>query len=179
LENHSRLAPKFRRIVRPDWNQEFWFIPAGAYSGSPPSAPPAVLVFAYSGSDIVLANIAGRGLTIPSGRVDAGETAAQAAVRETYEETGGHIRAGSLTLIGYHAFVPLSGELKGQTILCPTYMADIESFDPIPAGSESNSVITVDPDKIESCYFMWDDLIKDLFEFVATERASGKNNGSI
>jgi 8-oxo-dGTP diphosphatase len=172
-------TPEFPRVARPAWNQECWFIPATSHSCPLHGPFPAVLVIAFSGAGIVLADIVGRGLTTPSGRVEPGETPDQAAVRETYEETGGHILPGSLKFIGYHAYSFLKGDDQDETFLCPVFLTEIERFDPIPPGSESTGIIVVDHIDLESHYFIWDELVRDLFDFAVAERSSGAHHGAV
>lgn len=151
--------------------QDCWFVAGPAAPRDCSEAFQAVLVFAFYGDWIVLANIAGRGATTPSGHIEQGESPEQAAIRETYEETGGRIASGSLRRIGYHAYSPLTGERQGRVLYCPAYVAEIEQFDPLPAGSESLECLLVRPEDLAGRYFLWDDLARDLFEFAAEERA--------
>ena len=60
----------------------------------------AVLLFVFYGDKVALADIEGRGLTIPSGRIEPGETLDEAAVREAWEETGANLDSARRRLIG-------------------------------------------------------------------------------
>jgi 8-oxo-dGTP diphosphatase len=130
-----------------------------------------VLVVAFHGESLVLANIRGRGYTVPSGHIESGETPEQTAVRETYEETGGRIAPQTLRHIGFHTFSDLSGPREGILRACPVYVADIAYFDPLPVGSESDGYILVAPADISNRYFIWDDLTASFFEHALSERA--------
>ena len=61
------------------------FLP-GPFPGDAPAS--WALVFPFYGDRIVLAEIPGRGWCIPSGRLERGETARDAAIRECWEESG-------------------------------------------------------------------------------------------
>src|SRR5687768_6738242 len=64
----------------------------------------AVIAFAWTGDRFLLAKIAGRGWCTPSGRVEPGETAADAARRESLEETGATLL--DLVLLGAYELQP-------------------------------------------------------------------------
>lgn len=163
--------PPFPTVIRPSWNQRCGFTPGTAWPVACALPPVAVLVVAFHGPHLVLADIRGRGATVPSGHIEAGESPEQAAVRETYEETGGDIVPGSLRLIGYHTYSNLTGTGEGVDRACPVYVAEIQSFGSIPDGSESNGYILVAPADISSKYFIWDELTQAFFDHALSERA--------
>jgi len=129
----------------------------------------AVLVHAYYGDQVVLADIVGRGVTIPSGKIEPGETIDQAAVREVYEETGGRLHDTRRYLIGCHLSTRRSGPEAGITKYSPVIVAEVVQFDPIPEGSESRGFVLLAPEAVAEQYYMWDDLLAAEFNF-ALER---------
>ena len=130
----------------------------------------AVLVHAYFGDRIVVADIAGRGVCIPSGRIEPGETIDAAAVRETYEETGGRLHDTRRRLIGCHLATPRTGARAGETLYCPVFVADVVHFDPLPADSESRGYFLLPPEDLVDHYFMWDELIAAEFAYAYEQR---------
>jgi 8-oxo-dGTP pyrophosphatase MutT (NUDIX family) len=65
----------------------------------------AVLTIVFYGDKLALADIEGRGLCIPSGKIEPGESIDQAAEREAYEETGAVLAANRRRLIGCYRLV--------------------------------------------------------------------------
>jgi 8-oxo-dGTP diphosphatase len=130
----------------------------------------AVLVFLYYGDKVALADIVGRGMCIPSGRIEAGETIAQASERECFEETGARLRPESRRLIGCYRMTPRSGTKAGQTRFCPVFIADALGFEPLPAGSESQGLFLAAQEDIADLYFFWDPLMAAVFEFADTQK---------
>lgn len=49
---------------------------------------------------LLLANIPGRGWSIPGGRTEPGESALETVIREVYEETGAELNPGKIALLG-------------------------------------------------------------------------------
>lgn len=75
-----------------------------------------------------------RGLEFPGGKVEIGETADVAALREVHEETGG--RVDKLIYIGQYE---VKG--KGGTIIKNVYFAEIESLEPLSDYYETNGPV--------------------------------------
>ncbi len=140
------------------WGEErATFLAAG--SALPPDVPVlAALVFAMSQGRFMLADIAGRGWCIPGGRLEAGETAEEAAHREVYEEIGAVV--GPLHLLGNYL---LTHAQTGARQLIPTYVARVESRNDLPVGTESQGVREATLEELPSCYFTWDPLMAAVF----------------
>lgn len=117
----------------------------------------SVVVFAWCGDGFVLADVEGRGWCTPSGRIEAGETAGQAAVRETWEETGGRLR--EERQIGSYELVDETDKMQHV----PVYVGLVSEIGPIPPGSESLGVRCVSPPDLPACYYWWDDLMARVF----------------
>jgi len=134
------------------------YVPFGAPlpAGSPRTA---VLVFAWHEGRCVLADIAGRGWCIPSGRIEPGETPEQTARREAQEEAG--LTLGPLTCIGHTL---LTHTETGHTETVPAFAAPVLRFDPLPEGFESGGIRLVDRSELPDCYFLWDPLIAAVFD---------------
>lgn len=130
----------------------------------------AVLVFVFYGDKIVLADIKGRGLCIPSGHIEAGEPLDKAAERECYEETGARLHPAHRRLIGCYRLVPRSGDLAGQTRFCPVFIAEALGFEPIPEGSESQGLFLAAWEDVADLYFFWDPLLADVFSYAEDKR---------
>lgn len=132
----------------------------------------AALVFVFYGDKIALADIEGRGLCIPSGRIEAGETIDEAVVREAWEETGARLHPDRRHLIGCYRLTPRSGSQAGQTRYCPVFVAEAWGFEAIPSGSESRGLILVAIEDAAEVYFMWDALMAAVFAFAEEQKTA-------
>lgn len=130
----------------------------------------AVLVFVFYGDKVVLADIRERGLCIPSGRIEAGETLDEAAERECFEETGARLHPTHRRLIGYYRLVPRSGDFAGQTRFCPVFIAEALGFEAIPETSESQGLFLASWEDVADLYFFWDPLLAEVFSYAEAQR---------
>ncbi|MGO8673824.1 MAG: NUDIX domain-containing protein [Capsulimonadaceae bacterium] len=128
----------------------------------------AVLTVVFHGDDVILADIAGRGLCSPSGRIEPGESIWQAAQREAFEEAGVILESDRMRLIGcYRLTAP---EPDARPRFCPVFVADALGFEPIPAGSESLGRRLVSFSELPDFYYSWDDLMAAVFDYAAETR---------
>ena len=118
---------------------------------------PAVVAFAWSGEGFVLARIPGRGWCTPSGRVKAGESATEAAVRETREEIGGKLED-PLELGRYRLTAK-----EGAVSYIPAFLGRVVTWGAVPSKSESEGVLVATRDQLKSCYYHWDELLDRVF----------------
>ncbi|TLS39020.1 RNA deprotection pyrophosphohydrolase [Pseudalkalibacillus caeni] len=78
-----------------------------------------------------------RGIEFPGGKVEKGETADEAAVREVHEETGAHVK--HLSYIGQYKV-----EGKGGTIIKNIYYAEIKEIIPRESYFETKGPVLMD-----------------------------------
>jgi 8-oxo-dGTP diphosphatase len=127
-----------------------------------PEAPSyAVVTIVVWHGLLLLAHIAGRGWSVPSGRLLPDEGPWEAARRETYEETGGLL--GELTPLGWYTI----GAPSEQPLLVPLFTAALERLDPIPAGFESTGVMLAAELELPRLYYHWDPLLEAVFRHAA------------
>ncbi|HEX5323434.1 MAG TPA: NUDIX domain-containing protein [Capsulimonadaceae bacterium] len=163
------MMEQFPTAYWPEWDMDAAFLPGEHLPLESQGHLWAVLVHAYYGDQVVLADIVGRGVTIPSGRIEPGETIDEAVVREVYEETGGRLHETRRHLIGCHLTTKRSGPEAGVTKYSPVFVAEVVQFDPIPEGSESRGFVLLPPEAVADQYYMWDDLLAAEFTY-ALER---------
>lgn len=147
------------------WKRETaTFVPADRFV--PTTTPtPAALVFPFYGDRVVLADIVTRGWCIPSGHLEAGESAEDAVRREAHEEAGALL--GQVRYIGY--FI-LTDRETGEVRHAPTFIGEVMGFSDIPMGTESRGMQMVAVEDIADMYFAWDDLLASVFAYAYGEK---------
>jgi 8-oxo-dGTP diphosphatase len=160
---------QFPRVYWSIWDSDVEFIPTEVLPPESEGKVFAVIVHSFFGASVVMADILGRGVCVPSGRIEHGETIDDAVVREAYEETGAHLDPKRRQLIGCYRMVK-RGASGGGVYYSACFVAEVTHFDPIPAGSESNGYFLLAPEDIADQYFMWDDLLATAFEYAYSER---------
>lgn len=131
---------------------EFFPAPAGCPD------PRFALVFVWSGDQVLLADIPGRGWCIPSGRIEPGESAEQAARREALEETGAELN--NLEYLGCNRLVAGDGY-----VWATNFVADIAVLLPMPDGSESRGRLLSQLEELPGLYYAWNPLTEAVFEY--------------
>lgn len=116
----------------------------------------AALVFPFQNDQVVLANICDRGWCIPSGRVEAGESSEQAAIREAQEEAGVAIQ--SLTYIGCYRLSE-----KNEVRWADVFVAEVVGIGEITAPQESLGRKIIPRLDLPAEYYSWDPLIEAVF----------------
>ncbi|WP_018130729.1 NUDIX hydrolase [Effusibacillus pohliae] len=118
----------------------------GAYGGQvtlsfdPAEVKPAgyVLVMPFYHGKLVLAKHSRRGWEVPGGTVEPNELPIQAAIRETYEETGAEIDA--IEWIGQYVIV----EENRPPMIKSVYIARVACLHPLPPDFETEDVRVCD-----------------------------------
>ena len=165
------MPEPFPTVYWDEWNSDATF---DAGETLPPESAGrlwAVLLFVFYGDKVALADIEGRGLTIPSGRIEPGETLDDAAVREAWEETGANLDPARRRLIGCYRLMPRTGEYAGETRYCPVFAAEAFGFASIPEDSESRGLVLAAWEDVADLYFTWDPLMAAVFEYARERRA--------
>ena len=130
--------------------------------------PKHVWVICRYDSKWLLTNHKERGLEFPGGKVESGETAEEAAVREVMEETGGEV--GDLT---YVAQYKVSG--KKEEIVKNVYLANIVSLTKRDnyLETEGPSLVASFPENIKTnrnySFIMKDDVLTNCLAIVDNE----------
>jgi ADP-ribose pyrophosphatase YjhB (NUDIX family) len=95
------------------WASDATFLPGSELPAESQGGLWAVLTIVFYGDKLALADIDGRGLCIPSGKIEPGESIDDAAEREAYEETGAVLAANRRRLIGCYRLVSRPTSLPG------------------------------------------------------------------
>ena len=150
------------------WKRErATFVPCGTEAEEPAGVPrPAALVFPFYGDRVVLADIAHRGWCIPSGHLEAGETAEDAVRRESVEEAGATL--GKVAYLGYFVLTDIE---TGAVRHAPTFIASVQSIGQIPDGTESRGAQLADVEDVATLYFAWDALLAAVFALAYAKKS--------
>ncbi len=159
----------FPTVYWSTWDVDATFLPCSILPPESEGRLFAVLVHCFFGDNMVLADIEGRGPTVPSGHIEPGETVEQAMIREVYEETGARLHETRRKLIG--ATITRPRREPGAQYYSPVFIAEVTHFEPIPDGSESNGFILIAPEQIADTYYSWDALLEAEFAYVMEQRA--------
>ena len=128
------------------------------------------IAFVRLGKGFVLANVIDRGWCTPSGRVEPGETPVEAAIRETYEETGCLLI--DPQLIGHYVLSLDDGSIE----LIPAFAGRARELGVIPPGHESAGSVVAGTADLPTLYFRWDPLLRAVFELA--EQVTSSRPGS-
>ena len=164
------MHEQFPTVYWRAWDADATFLPGDELPPESQGCLYAVLVFVFYGDKVALADIAGRGLCIPSGRVEPGESLDAAAEREVWEEVGGHLAPDRRRLIGCYRLVTRGGSDAGRVRWCPVFVAEALGFEPIPSGSESRGVFFAAVEDVAELYFTWDPLMAAVFAYAEAQK---------
>ncbi len=164
------LPQDFSTVYWSAWQADATFEPGEELPPQSEGKLWAVLTFVFYGDKVALTDITGRGLCIPSGKIEPGETVDEAAVREVWEETGGRLHPERRRLIGCYRLGPRGGFGAAPDRFCPVFVAEAWGFAPIPDGSESRGLVLASVEDVADVYFMWDALMAEVFEYAQQQR---------
>jgi 8-oxo-dGTP diphosphatase len=116
-----------------------------------------VLVFPWQADKVLICEIAGRGWCVPSGHVEPGESAKEAARRETLEESGATL--GDLHYLGCYQI-----RERREVRWAELYAADVIEMGEILAKEESQDRRFVALAELPQLYHVWNPLAKQVFE---------------
>ncbi len=119
----------------------------------PPRPPSYVLAFVRSGDCFVVADIPGRGWCVPSGHIEAGETALEAAERELMEEAG--TVAKDLRPFGYF-------QLHSEEVAM-AFVGELLTFPPHSSDSRSSQTSLMGLDELPEHYAEWSGFYESIF----------------
>jgi 8-oxo-dGTP diphosphatase len=129
------------------------------------TTPKHVLVICKYNNDWLLTRHKERGLEFPGGKVEVGENAKQAAIREVMEETGGNIES-----IKYIAQYHVAG--KSDTVIKNVYFANIDKLCKQDTYYETDGPVlkTEIPENVrynsQYSFIMKDEVLKNCINFV-------------
>ena len=110
----------------------------------------SAFILAFEGERLLMTRLQARGWDIPGGHVEKGETPAETAHRELYEETGATV--GRLRVLGYDKFIVHAARPEGYRYPFPIsyqlfYLAMIASLERFPSNPEALERRLFSPDE--------------------------------
>ncbi len=129
-----------------------------------------VLLFPFYDNGIVMTKHP-RGLELPGGKIEQGELAIQAAIREMWEETGGILSG--LMEIGQYSI----NQVGDRTIVKAIYWAKVSHFVPQPSGYETNGYELV-PTSVNVQQVQFSPFVKDAVFSLTLEHIKQLEIGS-
>ena len=115
-----------------------------------------------------------RRLDIPGGHIDQGETPDQTAVRETYEETGVHVK--SPKLIGYIKITTHTPKLENSRYPYPTgymlyYLCEIEKEEEFNGNKDAHGRVWLQPTEFDKSIWCMENkvLLEEVFNKFGTQ----------
>ena len=117
----------------------------------------AALLFAWYGDTVLICDIADRGWSVPSGRVEPLEDSREAVLREAVEEGGAVVER--LQYIGCYQIVE-----RQETRWADCFAGTISEFVEItiPAESKGRKLATLD--ELPAVYHLWNELTLQVFQ---------------
>ena len=131
---------------------------ANVYFEPIPQRPDSVLVIQYYAGGLIWVHNAKRQWELTGGKLEPGETVLQAAVRESYEESGAVIKMSTISPVGYYVLP------TGHVTAIVT--ADVDHLEAIPTTSEIDDrqvLLAPLPDAVQSFH---DDIYPQIFRHI-------------
>lgn len=110
----------------------------------------SAFILAFQGEEILLTRLRSRGLDIPGGHIEDGETPEEAAIRELYEETGAQVK--EIELLGYEEIELLGDRPEGYRYPYPNsymvfYCSAIDKIDIFTGNEETEGGELLEPEE--------------------------------
>lgn len=126
--------------------------------------PNHVLVFPFYAGKIVMTKHKARGWELPGGKVEPGEALMEAAIRETWEETGAVLD--SLLRVGEYTVK----DFQGADVVKAIYVARVDHFEELPHGFETEGYrlfpFSLDTQGTEFSTYIKDDVFYRTRQFI-------------
>lgn len=132
----------------------------------PPHLTPTYsLVIPFFKNQIVICNIVDRGWCIASGRIESGESAEEAAIREAFEEAC--IRIEELQTVGFYELS--TNDATQYASLFSARVGSLENFFPTDEVIE-RQIVTLQT--LPNIYYEWNPLMAAVFEYATKFHSS-------